>query len=44
MGVVSGADELGLDGSSTTVLMLDNVHVPVGGVLGTMANKVAFAS
>jgi alkylation response protein AidB-like acyl-CoA dehydrogenase len=46
MGVVSGADEkkLGLDGSSTTVLMLDNVHVPVGHVLGTIGggHKVAF--
>jgi alkylation response protein AidB-like acyl-CoA dehydrogenase len=46
MGVVSGADEkkLGLDGSSTTVLMLDNVHVPVGNVLGTIGegHKVAF--
>ena len=32
MGVKSGHDErkLGLDGSSTTVLMLDNVAVPVG--------------
>ena len=46
MGVVSGADEkkLGLDGSSTTVLMLDNVHVPVGNVLGKIGegHKVAF--
>src|SRR5262245_47930965 len=46
MGVQSGADEkkLGLDGSSTTVLMLDNVHVPVGNVLGTVGegHKVAF--
>ena len=46
MGVVSGADEkkLGLDGSSTTVLMLDDVHVPVGNVLGTIGegHKVAF--
>jgi alkylation response protein AidB-like acyl-CoA dehydrogenase len=46
MGVVSGADEkkLGLDGSSTTVLMLDNVHVPVDNVLGTIGegHKVAF--
>ena len=46
MGVVSGADEkkLGLDGSSTTVLMLDNVHVPVENVLGTIGegHKVAF--
>ena len=47
MGVVSGADEkkLGLDGSSTTVLMLDNVHVPIGNVLGTIGegHKVAFS-
>ena len=46
MGVVSGADEkkLGLDGSSTTVLMLDNVRVPVENVLGTIGegHKVAF--
>ena len=46
MGVVSGADEkkLGLDGSSTTVLMLDNVQVPVENVLGTIGegHKVAF--
>jgi alkylation response protein AidB-like acyl-CoA dehydrogenase len=46
MGVVSGADEkkLGLDGSSTTVLMLDNVKVPVENVLGTIGegHKVAF--
>ena len=46
MGVQSGADErkLGLDGSSTTVLMLDNVKVPVGNVLGTIGegHKVAF--
>jgi alkylation response protein AidB-like acyl-CoA dehydrogenase len=46
MGVQSGADEkkLGLDGSSTTVLMLDNVHVPVENVLGTIGegHKVAF--
>lgn len=46
MGVVSGADEkkLGLDGSSTTVLMLDNVHVPIENVLGTIGegHKVAF--
>jgi alkylation response protein AidB-like acyl-CoA dehydrogenase len=46
MGVLSGADEkkLGLDGSSTTVLMLDNVHVPVENVLGTIGegHKVAF--
>jgi alkylation response protein AidB-like acyl-CoA dehydrogenase len=46
MGVVSGADEkkLGLDGSSTTALMLDNVRVPVENVLGTIGegHKVAF--
>ncbi len=46
MGVKSGADEkkLGLDGSSTTVLMLDNVPVPVGNVLGRIGegHKVAF--
>jgi alkylation response protein AidB-like acyl-CoA dehydrogenase len=46
MGVQSGADEkkLGLDGSSTTVLMLDNVQVPVQNVLGTIGegHKVAF--
>jgi alkylation response protein AidB-like acyl-CoA dehydrogenase len=46
MGVVSGADEkkLGLDGSSTTVLMLENVKVPVENVLGKVGegHKVAF--
>jgi len=46
MGVVSGPDEqkLGLDGSSTTVLMLDNVPVPVENVLGRIGegHKVAF--
>src|SRR5207249_6966879 len=46
MGVVNGRDEikLGLDGSSTTALMLDNVHVPVENVLGTIGqgHKVAF--
>ncbi len=46
MGVVNGADEkkLGLDGSSTTVLMLDNVAVPIANVLGTIGegHKVAF--
>jgi len=46
MGVVSGRDEkkLGLDGSSTTTLMLDNVLVPVENVLGTIGegHKVAF--
>src|SRR5258706_4706528 len=46
MGVVSGADEkkLGLDGSSTTALMLDDVKVPVENVLGVIGegHKVAF--
>jgi alkylation response protein AidB-like acyl-CoA dehydrogenase len=46
MGVVSGRDEikLGLDGSSTTGLMLDNVKVPVENLLGTIGqgHKVAF--
>src|SRR5262245_20845510 len=46
MGVVSGRDEikLGLDGSSTTALMLDNVRVPVENVLGVIGqgHKVAF--
>ncbi len=46
MGVVSGADEkkLGLDGSSTTALMLDGVKVPVENVLGIIGegHKVAF--
>src|SRR5262245_65153627 len=46
MGVVSGRDEikLGLDGSSTTALMLDNVNVPIENVLGTIAQRhnVAF--
>jgi len=46
MGVVSGRDEikLGLDGSSTTALMLDHVKVPVDNVLGTIGqgHKVAF--
>jgi alkylation response protein AidB-like acyl-CoA dehydrogenase len=46
MGVVSGRDEvkLGLDGSSTTALLLDNVKVPVENVLGTIGqgHKVAF--
>ena len=45
MGVVSGRDEikLGLDGSSTTALMLDNVKVPVENVLGAIGqgHKVA---
>src|SRR4029434_7007638 len=36
MGVVSGRDEvkLGLDGSSTTALMLDNVKMPAENLLG----------
>ena len=46
MGVVSGREEpkLGLDGSSTTALTLDNVRVPVENVLGTVGqgHKVAF--
>jgi alkylation response protein AidB-like acyl-CoA dehydrogenase len=46
MGVRNGPDEkkLGLDGSSTTVLMLDDVRVPVENVLGTIGegHKVAF--
>src|SRR4029079_1222899 len=46
MGIVSGRDEikLGLDGSSTTALMLDNVKVPVENLLGTIGqgHKVAF--
>jgi alkylation response protein AidB-like acyl-CoA dehydrogenase len=46
MGVVNGRDEikLGLDGSSTTALMLDNVKVPVENVLGVIGqgHKVAF--
>jgi alkylation response protein AidB-like acyl-CoA dehydrogenase len=46
MGVKSGQDErkLGLDGSSTTALLLDNVAVPVENVLGTIGegHKVAF--
>jgi alkylation response protein AidB-like acyl-CoA dehydrogenase len=46
MGVVSGRDEikLGLDGNSTTALMLDNVKVPIENVLGTIGqgHKVAF--
>jgi alkylation response protein AidB-like acyl-CoA dehydrogenase len=46
MGIVSGADEkkLGLDGSSTTALMLDDVKVPVENVLGRIGegHKVAF--
>jgi alkylation response protein AidB-like acyl-CoA dehydrogenase len=46
MGVVSGPDEhkLGLDGSSTTALMFDDVRVPVENVLGAIGegHKVAF--
>jgi alkylation response protein AidB-like acyl-CoA dehydrogenase len=46
MGVVSGPDEhkLGLDGSSTTELILDDVKVPVDNVLGAIGegHKVAF--
>jgi alkylation response protein AidB-like acyl-CoA dehydrogenase len=46
MGVVSGRDEikLGLDGSSTTALMLDSVKVPIENVLGVIGqgHKVAF--
>ena len=46
MGVVSGREEpkLGLDGSSTTALILENVKVPVANVLGEIGkgHKVAF--
>ena len=46
MGVVNGSDEhkLGLDGSSTTALMFDDIKVPVENVLGTVGegHKVAF--
>jgi alkylation response protein AidB-like acyl-CoA dehydrogenase len=46
MGVVSGREEpkLGLDGSSTTALILENVRVPVDNVLGNVGegHKVAF--
>ena len=46
MGIVNGSDEhkLGLDGSSTTALMFDDVKVPVENVLGTIGegHKVAF--
>ncbi|HEX9162139.1 MAG TPA: acyl-CoA dehydrogenase family protein, partial [Thermoanaerobaculia bacterium] len=46
MGVVSGREEpkLGLDGSSTTALILENVRVPVENVLGQIGqgHKVAF--
>jgi alkylation response protein AidB-like acyl-CoA dehydrogenase len=46
MGVISGREEpkLGLDGSSTTALILENVHVPVTNVLGNVGegHRVAF--
>ncbi len=46
MGVVSGREEpkLGLDGSSTTALILENVRVPIENVLGMVGegHKVAF--
>jgi alkylation response protein AidB-like acyl-CoA dehydrogenase len=46
MGVVSGREEpkLGLDGSSTTALILENVRVPVENVLGEVGegHRVAF--
>ena len=46
MGVINGSDEhkLGLDGSSTTALMFDDVKVPIENVLGTIGegHKVAF--
>jgi alkylation response protein AidB-like acyl-CoA dehydrogenase len=46
MGVVNGSDEhkLGLDGSSTTALMFDDVKVPIENVLGPVGegHKVAF--
>jgi alkylation response protein AidB-like acyl-CoA dehydrogenase len=46
MGVVSGREEpkLGLDGSSTTALILDDAKVPVENVLGKVGqgHKVAF--
>ena len=46
MGVASGREEpkLGLDGSSTTALILENVKVPVENVLGAVGqgHKVAF--
>jgi alkylation response protein AidB-like acyl-CoA dehydrogenase len=45
-GVINGSDEhkLGLDGSSTTALMFDDVKVPIENVLGTIGegHKVAF--
>jgi len=46
MGVVSGREEpkLGLDGSSTTAIVLERVRVPAANVLGTIGegHKVAF--
>jgi alkylation response protein AidB-like acyl-CoA dehydrogenase len=46
MGVVSGREEpkLGLDGSSTTALILENVRVPASNVLGKVGegHRVAF--
>ncbi|MBV9495780.1 MAG: acyl-CoA dehydrogenase family protein, partial [Acidobacteria bacterium] len=46
MGVVSGREEpkLGLDGSSTTAIILENVRVPAANVLGKVGegHKVAF--
>lgn len=46
MGVVSGREEpkLGLDGSSTTALILENVRVPAANVLGKVGegHRVAF--
>ncbi len=46
MGVLSGREEpkLGLDGSSTTALILENVRVPVENVLGRVGegHRVAF--
>jgi alkylation response protein AidB-like acyl-CoA dehydrogenase len=46
MGILSGREEpkLGLDGSSTTALILENVRVPVENVLGKVGegHKVAF--
>lgn len=46
MGVKSGREEpkLGLDGSSTTALILENVRVPIDNVLGKIGegHKVAF--
>lgn len=45
-GLVSGHEEkkLGIDGSSTTALMLDDCHVPVENVLGEIGrgHKIAF--